>query len=423
MGQGVRSSGEPCVCRVKKRATYKSQTVLPNETTFAERKMKVLLVSSGSGSRGGGEIFLNYLGKALAARGHSVVTWMPAHARMDELAAQCEEFSQVVRAEFRNTYDHPTRSLATILNWRTSDGVARQWAELRPDIIHVNKQNLEDGLDLLRAARVTERPSVCTIHLTQTARYLRARGAFLRDIVARRELRKFEGKFVAVQDARREELSSFLGSDARTTTIFNGVPLVDLAQRRALRDSMRAELKLADNQTLVLGVGRLVHQKRPFAFLDVAKKLYARHPQVRFAWVGDGELSSEWREAVAREGLSDVVACTGWKPDVRPYLAAADLLLHTAEYEGLPFALIEAMSMAVPCAISRSLAAELPFLNRQNAIFYDEPGQLECTVSQPQALKAVGQAALDLTSELFSDGAMAAAYEKLYAEQMAVSPN
>src|SRR6185437_6538073 len=110
--------------------------------------MRILLVSSGSGSRGGGEIFLNYLGGALAARGHSVISWMPAHARMNELASQCAEFSQVVRAEFRNTYDYRSRSLATLVNSRSSDSIARQWAELNPDIIHVNKQNLEDGLDL-----------------------------------------------------------------------------------------------------------------------------------------------------------------------------------------------------------------------------------------------------------------------------------
>src|SRR5262249_27380188 len=112
--------------------------------------MKILLVSSGSGSRGGGEIFLNYLGGALAARGHSVITWMPSHARMDELASQCARFSRVVRTDFRNTYDYRSRPLATLLNSRTSNSIARQWADLRPDIVHINKQNLEDGLDLLR---------------------------------------------------------------------------------------------------------------------------------------------------------------------------------------------------------------------------------------------------------------------------------
>ena len=381
--------------------------------------MKVLLVSSGSGSRGGGEIFLNYLGGALAERGHAVTTWVPAHARMDELAAQCARFSRVVRADYTNTYDYRARSLATVLNSHVSNDVARQWDALGPDIIHVNKQNLEDGLDLLRAARVTGRPSVCTVHLTQTARYLRARGALLRDVVARWELRKFEGDFAAVQEARRSELSSFLGSDARTTTIFNGVPLVDPEKRRALRSAMRTELNMADEQPLIVGVGRLVPQKRPFVFLDVARKLHAQYPRVRFAWVGDGELSAEWRAEVVRSGLSDVVLLAGWKADVKPYLAAADLLLHTAEYEGLPFALIEAMSMAVPCAVSRSLAAELPFLDRRNAVFYDDPGRLESLVSQPRALREVGDAALVLANDRFSDRAMAASYEKLYDGQIA----
>src|SRR5258707_6654371 len=113
-----------------------------------------------------------------------MISWMTAHALVNELASQCKKISQVIRAEFCNTYDYRSRSLATLLNSRSSNNIARQWAELKPDIIHVNKQNLEDGLDLLRAARFSGRPSVCTIHLTQTARYLRVRGALLRDLAS-----------------------------------------------------------------------------------------------------------------------------------------------------------------------------------------------------------------------------------------------
>src|SRR5262249_28250077 len=152
--------------------------------------VKILLVSSGSGSRGGGEIFLKYLGAALADRGHSVTLWMPAHPRMDELASECAVFSRVVRADFRNTYDYKLRSVATLFNVQRSKSIAREWAQSEPDVIHINKQNLEDGLDLLRAARFSGRPSIASIHLTQTARYLRARGGGLRDIVARWQLRK-----------------------------------------------------------------------------------------------------------------------------------------------------------------------------------------------------------------------------------------
>jgi hypothetical protein len=47
----------------------------------------MVLVSSGSGSRGGGEIFLIYPAKALSDRGPSAVVWVHDHRRMDESRA------------------------------------------------------------------------------------------------------------------------------------------------------------------------------------------------------------------------------------------------------------------------------------------------------------------------------------------------
>ena len=137
--------------------------------------MRILLASSSSGSRGGGELYLLYLGRALVARGHEVTLWASTHPRMDELCASFAEIGAVTRSPYRNTYDYRGRSLATVLNFAASNRVARQWKALAPDVIHLNQQNLEDGLDLLRAAWLAQRPHLTTIHLTQTARYLRAK--------------------------------------------------------------------------------------------------------------------------------------------------------------------------------------------------------------------------------------------------------
>src|SRR5262249_44628132 len=112
--------------------------------------MRVLLVSSGSGSRGGGEIFLDYLGMGLSELGHEVLVWIPRHPRMDELAQKCARFGRIIRADYRNTYDYPARSLATCFNGSASQRIVREWQAMRPDVVHINKQNLEDGLDLLR---------------------------------------------------------------------------------------------------------------------------------------------------------------------------------------------------------------------------------------------------------------------------------
>lgn len=378
--------------------------------------MRIVLASSGSGSRGGGEIFLDYLGGGLAGRGHEVISWIPAHERMDELAAKCARFSRVIRARYRNTYDYRTRSLATCFTQGVSRDVAREWAALRPDVVHLNKQNLEDGLDLLRAAGTCGVPSVCTIHLTQTARYLRARAPRLRDWISRRALASYPGILVAVQNARQAALDAFLGGPARTRTVFNGVPLVDRDALRPVREAKRKALGIGERDFLVIGLGRLVEQKRPFAFLETARELRRRMPSARFLWVGDGNLAGRWNEWVAREGLKEVISCAGWQADTQPFLLAADLLLHVAEYEGLPLAVIEAMAAGLPCAVTRELAVEVPLFDESVVLFLDGTDALASRLQAPDMLGELARNARRLAEEHFSAGAMVDAYERVYRE-------
>jgi glycosyltransferase involved in cell wall biosynthesis len=376
--------------------------------------MRVLLVSSGSGSRGGGEIFLEYLAKALTDRGHEVTVWIPDGARMDELAEKCSRDAKVVRSNYRNTYDYSTRSLATCFNWPVSRRIAEDWRAIAPNVIHINKQNLEDGLDLLRAARLCALPSICTIHLTQTASYLRARLAWLRDLVARRQLREYRGILVSVQAAREQALRDFIGEGARTATVLNGVPWVDRVAMRSERQRKRAELGVSDGELLVLGAGRLVAQKRPLLFLKIAKELHAHIPQIRFLWVGDGNLAPQWRETIAREQMGDFVSSAGWQSDVLPFFLAGDVLLHVPEFEALPFVLIEAMAAQLACVITRDLTSELSFLDDENVLFVDDLPELARKLANKETVVKVAMAGWKLVKDTLSVGRMAKEYEVLY---------
>jgi len=378
--------------------------------------MKVLLVSSGSGSRGGGEIFLAYLGKGLADHGHEVMTWIPAHPRMDELAEKASRFGKVIRADYRNMYDYRMRTLATAFNKLNSRKIAREWEELKPDVIHLNKQNLEDGLDLLRAADRCSIPSVCTIHLTQTAHYLRAQLPWLRDWIARRALGNYNGVLVAVQETRRGALEEFLGGHKRTETIFNGVPLVDQNQKPAVRTVKRSDLGLKPDDFLVLGIGRLVAQKQPFVFLNTAKTLYGHLPAAKFLWVGDGMMSTEWDQWVVKENLGAVISRVCWQADILPFLFAGDLLLHVAEYEGLPFAIAEAMAAELPCAVTHNFGAEVPIFNQDNVLFLDDAQALASRLRDSRLLSRIAAGGRRLVEKKLSVSAMVNAYERLYLE-------
>jgi len=377
--------------------------------------MRILFASSSSGSRGGGELYLLYLGEALAQRGHEVVLWASKHPRMDELCESFSRFGKVIRAAYRNTYDHPFRSLGHWLDFFSSSQIAKDWQSVSPDLVHINKQNLEDGLDLLQAAHRASLPTVCTIHLTQTARYLGAQLAPTRDFTAKRALKKFPGPFVAVLENRRKNLSNFLGTEAEIRTIPNGVPVFDLAELARLRPIKRAELSVPDGSLLVTAVGRMVPQKRPLLFLEKARQILEHLPDTKFLWVGDGWLSNEWDQYVAQHHLGEAVIRVPWQSSVIPFLAAADLFLHVADYEGLPLALLEAMSAGLPCAVADNLLAEMPFLNVENSIAVGTDSEEWLRPLRDRALlRRLGQASRQLLMDEFSFAKMASQYEALY---------
>jgi glycosyltransferase involved in cell wall biosynthesis len=374
--------------------------------------MKILLVSASSGSRGGGEIFLLYLGRVLAARGHEVTLWCSTHPRMDGLAEAFAAFGNVARAQYVNTYDRWGRCFAAALDTGCARAAARQWQKVAPDIIHLNKQNLEDGLDLVEAVRLCGLPVLGTIHLTQTMTELRAVLGRARDSVARKSLVRWPGYWVAVGEKRAHMLEKFLGNPGNVRCVENGVPVPGYDEIQKWRLLKRKELGITDQEKLVVAVGRLVEQKRPQFFLDVARRWSAEDQQTRFVWIGDGNFKEKWDSLVQEYDLSPQVTQTGWKPDVAAYLAAADMYFHLAQFEGLPLSLLEAMATGLPCGVSENLMAELPFLTAENC--WTIPESEPFALPQAEALAALGRNARHLVEKKFSVERMAENYETLY---------
>jgi glycosyltransferase involved in cell wall biosynthesis len=335
---------------------------------------------------------------------------------MDELESLFSPIGRVVRSNYTNTYDLRGRSLAHLFSARVACRLATKWRALAPDIIHLNKQNLEDGLDLLDAADRSGLPSIATIHITQTAVYLRARFARLRDWTARRFLRRYKGWLVPTLAERQRELEQFVGDAARIRLVVNGVPLYDLTERAARRAWKRAELGIPNDALLIVAAARMVPQKRPLHWLDWAEKIRAAVPNVRFLWIGDGSLITKFDAAVAARGLTGTVKRVAWTNDVPPFLQAADVFMHTAEFEGLAFSVLEALSAGLALAVTPNLLAEMPFLNASNSIPLDDGTRWAEILRDRDRLVERGRAARRLAEEQFSFDRMARDYEALYCE-------
>jgi glycosyltransferase involved in cell wall biosynthesis len=326
---------------------------------------------------------------------------------------------EVLRSPYQNTYDHRGRSITSYLNLGAVRSLAAEWRRAEPDFLHLNKQNLEDGLDLLQAGRRSGIPNLCTVHITRTAQHLKARLAPARDFIAKRGLRNYPGLLVTVDEKQRRSLVDFMGEPKRIRLIPNGVPLLDLTRRSAARALKRGDVGVRESDLFFVAVGRLEVRGRPLLFLERAKELLRAFPQARFLWIGDGVLRETWDEWIESHGLARHIQRIDWRNDVPLVLLAADAFLHLAESEGLPLALLEAMSAALPCVITDHLHEDIPALNPSNSITIDDAGPWVNTLCDREGLQKLGLAARRVAEQKFSCEQMAKSYEALYRETLA----
>jgi glycosyltransferase involved in cell wall biosynthesis len=196
---------------------------------------------------------------------------------------------------------------------------------------------------------------------------------------------------------------------------------IDLSARARGADSVRRELGLASTDCLVLGLFCLKPQKDPMTFVEVATRVLAQRANTVFVIAGDGELRDPLQARIDALGLTESVRLLGWRHDVPALLGAADLLLHTARWEGLPQVFPQAMAAGVPIvATAVDGAAE--------AIAHGETGWLcapgdvtalarACTsmLQQPQLAREMGARATP-RAQLFAQERMVASLESFYAE-------
>jgi len=159
-------------------------------------------------------------------------------------------------------------------------------------------------------------------------------------------------RWVAVSPTARALLSRRYGVEPSTIAVIpNGVPVSgtgpDDAARAASRAAVLAEFGWTAGTTLLLTAARLDPQKGFGDLVAAVPAVLDRHPEARFLWAGGGDVAVH-RDAVRRAGLDGSIVLAGHRTDVERLLAAADLFVFPTKFEGLPFALLEAMASGVP---------------------------------------------------------------------------
>jgi glycosyltransferase involved in cell wall biosynthesis len=116
-------------------------------------------------------------------------------------------------------------------------------------------------------------------------------------------------------------------------------------RRSEIRQDVRTELAITPEDLLVVTVANLRSEKGYDVLIDAAHLIAQRGLPIRFAAAGRGTLQEDLATKQRAIGLDERFRFLGHRDDAFRLLAAADVFVLASHQEGLPVALMEAMSV------------------------------------------------------------------------------
>jgi glycosyltransferase involved in cell wall biosynthesis len=128
----------------------------------------------------------------------------------------------------------------------------------------------------------------------------------------------------------------------------NGLDLTHYDWNACRREQARQESGCAQGSFLWLAAGRLEEQKDYPTLLTAFERVARERPEAELRIAGHGSLQGSLEEAARRSGLQDRIRFLGARGDIPDLLAAADALVLSSAWEGLPNIVMEAMAAGKP---------------------------------------------------------------------------
>lgn len=217
----------------------------------------------------------------------------------------------------------------------------------RFDVVHTHKYK-EGVLGALAAWRAGVPHFVRTMHgLAEPMTGWNRVKSSLYHALDRLTLRRAADLIIAVSRRMAEDLRESGFRPTMVTWIHNGV---DVGQVRAAcpRDAVRRELGIDHDVLLVGTAGRLSAIKGQEGLLRAAARILDTHPTARFLIVGDGPLGSHLLATASALRIDHACHFIGPRADVFDLMAALDIFVLPSLNEGIPMALLEAMTLGTP---------------------------------------------------------------------------
>lgn len=214
-------------------------------------------------------------------------------------------------------------------------------------------------------------------------------------------------------------LSYNLDKERKFHVIYNGIELYK-NYNSEIKLKLSKEFNIYKDDVIIGVIARLNGQKDPDTFIDIAKKVTEKYDNVKFIYVGDGSLYNKIKYRINNENLSEKVILTGFRNDTEDILEIFDIFLTTALYEGMPYALIEALRAKLPIIATNTIGNNEIVSHDINGYLIDtkdsESGlkYIEHLLNNEDMIQKLGNKSFEEYNEKFTIKDMIEKYEALY---------
>ena len=163
------------------------------------------------------------------------------------------------------------------------------------------------------------------------------------------------GTTINVSEDEARWARTFLGlSSSRQQVIPNAVDVDRFTPGGPTgRARAREQFSLPPDAVVIGTAARMSRQKDPGTLYAAFGEAFRRIPNLWLLHLGRGELADELSGIAASLGFQDRVRQVPYLSDPRPFYHAIDLFALTSLYEGLSFAILEALSHRVPLVLTQ----------------------------------------------------------------------
>lgn len=336
------------------------------------KKLRILFVADHL-KFGGAERHLVAVATGLAALSNEVaVAYLKPH---DELASELAAggVGQIVCCNSQGGID-----LGAILR------LAELIRDFQPNVLVATSQY---SLAITTVARLLCRSRSPLLFVCHSMEHVqRNRNERLRFMVYRRFYRMAK-HVVFVSDLQRQFFKALGVHPHSDEVIHNGIDLALFSATAVATEAsqLRRSLGFAEGDLVIGMCAGFREEKRQIDLLEALRRLRDKQLPAKVLLVGDGLMRPQIEARRDALGLQDAVVLCGFQQDVRPYVAACDIMALTSHAETFPIATLEYMALGKPLVASNVGGLSEQVEDGHNGLLYTA-GDIDGLVAQLERL-------------------------------------